>query len=122
EGRVQLLTLPALALRAKLSADLQVQCGVLSPLSNQLALGGSDGTMRFVAIEHFDHGPLFASATPGSRQTATKFHKMLGRSSVVHFYQCLCPVCQKSFELPGVLLAEPVTCPACRRRLRIKIS
>jgi hypothetical protein len=75
--------------------------------------------VRFVAIDGFDATPLTITATRHTRRTATKFQKLFGRSQLVFYYQCLCPVCRHPFELAEVRPGLQIPCPSCKRQLRL---
>jgi hypothetical protein len=118
-GRLTLHTLPDLTEQAELVTRLAVQCAELSPSGGQIALGCGDGRVHLVAVEGFDHSPLVVNAIQTSRRTATVLQRLFGRSRLTQAYQCTCPVCRQSFELPGYDPSRAEPCPNCQRRLRI---
>jgi hypothetical protein len=84
-----------------------------------MALGCGDGWTRFVALEGFENIPLLVTPTQTSRMQASLFERLLGKRRVILAYQCTCPVCRQSFELPGTTPGQTAACPHCSRDLRI---
>ena len=75
--------------------------------------------MRFVGVEGFDSAPLAIAATQVLRSSATLLQKLFGMSKTTPIYQCTCPACRQSFELPGTGTGQAVPCPTCRRQVRV---
>jgi WD40 repeat protein len=118
EGRVILFTLPGLEPQSQLSTRLPMQCGALSAGGTQLALGGSDGQVRFVAVEGLGDRPLLVTATQSTREVASGWQRLLGRRRVASVFTCTCPSCRRPIELLETLPIEPIPCPHCRQALR----
>jgi WD40 repeat protein len=118
KGRLMQYSVPDLQLQGQLALQSPVQCGALSPSGSQLAVGGEDGRVRFVAIEGCEGQPLVVTASETSRRTASRFQSLFGRSSVVKVYACVCPACRHSAEFLDLLPSAPAPCPHCRRPLR----
>src|SRR5262249_58483459 len=97
-GRVHLFSLPGLQPQVALVLEQPVQCGALSPGGRQLALGGEDGVVRFVAVEGSEERPLVVTATQSLRVTATRLQKLFGRSTRTLVYSCTCPSCRHPVE------------------------
>jgi len=117
-GQVHLFSMPGLQPQVALVLQQPVQCGALSPDGRQLALGGEDGVVRFVAVEGGEERPLVVTATQSLRVTATRLQKLFGRSTRTLVYSCTCPSCRHPVERLGKLSADPFPCPKCRRPLR----
>lgn len=116
-GHVTLHAVPSLGIEDEVATGLVVQAAALSSSGAQLALGGSDGRVYFLAVDGFDSDPLAVTATQSIRMTATLFDRLLGRSRPTFIYQGTCPACRAVFELAK---QETTTfCPSCRRTLRI---
>jgi WD40 repeat protein len=118
-GHVRLFSLPELGVEAELATAIGVECAALAPSGQQLALGGSDGRVYFVAITGFDAAPLLITATHTSRRTATSIQRLFGRSRLTHAFLCTCPACRQPFEVPDCVPNQPAPCPNCQRPLRI---
>ncbi|MBI1913840.1 MAG: hypothetical protein HYS12_03740 [Planctomycetes bacterium] len=118
EGSVILFSLPELLPQFQLSVRLPVQCGALSVGGTQLALGSSDGQVRFVAIEGLEDRPLLVTATRSTREMSAGWQRLLGRRRVASVFTCTCPSCRQPIELLETLPTEPVLCPHCRQALR----
>ncbi len=117
-GQVALYSVPELQLQAQTTTDHLAQCGTLSPCGQQLAVGGEDGRVRFVAIEGGENRPLVVTATESVRKTASGLQKFFGRSTLTRVYSCACPVCRRPVELLERLPNTPSPCPHCHRPLR----
>src|SRR5205085_12078981 len=117
-GRVTVYSVPELQLQSQLLLNWPIQCAALSPSGQQLALGGEDGGVRFVAIEGCEDRPLVVTATERTRKTASRMQQFFGRSTLTHVYSCACPACQKPLEILDHLPTVPTPCPYCRRQLR----
>jgi WD40 repeat protein len=121
-GRLRLFSVPDLKEQTSLDMGLPILCGDLAPSGAQLALGGADGKIHFVAVDGFDRAPLVVTATRTSRRTATPLQRLLGKSRMVPAYSCTCPACRQSFELLGKNFTSQTLCPRCRRQLRISVG
>jgi WD40 repeat protein len=121
-GRLQLFSLPGLNVETELATGLGVECAEMAPAGNQVALGGSDGRVHFVALGGFDDVPLLVTATLTSKRTATPLQRLFGKSRVTRAYLCTCPACRKPFEFPDHLPAQPAPCPNCNRKLRVRTA
>jgi WD40 repeat protein len=117
-GCITVYSVPELQLQAQLELGWPIQCAALSPSGLQLALGGEDGLVRFVAIEGCEDRPLVVTATERTRKTASRMQQFFGRSTVTHVFACSCPACQKPIEILDRLPTVPAPCPHCRRPLR----
>jgi WD40 repeat protein len=119
QGRLRLYALPELAVRGELATGQRMQCAELAPSGGQIALGCENGRVQFVTVAGFDEAPLLAPAARGTRYTATRLQRLLGRQRLIHIYCCTCPVCQQTFELGREEAGRLQVCPGCRRKLRI---
>ncbi len=117
-GRLFLLGVPGMDLRAELRTRLKVMCGALAPSGLQVALGCEDGRVRIVQLEDVAQGSLLVTATQHLKEETTLFTRMLGRTKTVRTYQYACPACRHAVESP-TLPAEDFTCTDCGRPLRI---
>src|SRR5262245_31319851 len=79
---------PDLQLQVQLELGQAVQCGALSPSGQQLALGGEDGLVHFVAVEGTEVRPLVVTAMQSMRVTTTRLQKLFGRSTRTLVYSC----------------------------------
>jgi WD40 repeat protein len=116
-GRVLLLSVPGLDVRARLETGLPVQCGALAPAGGQAALGCDDGRVHRVAVEGFESSALVVTPTRVPRETTSMLGRFLGKPRVTNTYRYTCPACRHAAEakaLPG----GPFPCPGCRRALR----
>lgn len=118
-GRLTVHAVPSLQDRSELVTRLPVQCAALAPSGSQLALGCSDGKVRFVAVEGLDGASLAITATQSSKRTSTALQRLFGKSSLTQTFQCICPACRQTFELPQGVSGQSAPCPNCRRNLRI---
>jgi hypothetical protein len=118
-GRVRLHTVPDLEVVGELATGLKVECADLSPSNAQIALGCKGGQVERIAVDDFDRAPLAVTVTEANRRTATRLQRLLGKSTVVNFFQCRCPVCRQFFELSTSDPAQQTPCPSCQRRLRV---
>lgn len=118
-GRITLHRLPSLEIETEQVTHLPVHCAALSPSGAQIALGCSDGRLRFVAVDGYDSEPLVVTALQTSQRRSGILHRMLGRGGTIHTFHCVCPACRQSFQLPGNPAGQPEPCPNCRRPLRV---
>jgi WD40 repeat protein len=118
EGRLTLLSVPELGLQSQLASRCPVQCGELAPWGGQVALGCSDGQVRFVAVEGLEDQPLVVTAKRTTRRTASRWQRLFGRSQETCVFECTCPTCRRPVEQREKLPSEPTPCPHCRRPLR----
>jgi WD40 repeat protein len=118
-GFLQMFSIPELQPQGEFTTRMPVLCGDLSPSGGQIALGCSDGGVCLVAVDGFDTTPLMVTPTQSSRQTANLLERLLGKHRLIPTYECTCPACRQSFELPTQVPDQPASCPACRRSLRL---
>jgi WD40 repeat protein len=118
-GRLTVHCLPDLQVRAELHTGLPVQCADLAPSGAVLALGCTDGRVCLVAVEGVEAAPLVVTASKTVRSADGVLRRLLGRSKPQVVYQCTCPACRRSFELPGEDTRQPTPCPGCRRQVRV---
>jgi hypothetical protein len=117
-GRLLLLGLPDFAVQAQVQAPFKALCGELAPSGAQLALGGEDGRVHFVAVDGLEEASLVVTATQRFKEEATLFGRLLGTRRRTRTYQYTCPSCRQTVEA-AQLPSETVACPRCRRRLRV---
>lgn len=124
DGLLTLLSVPGFEVQDQLALEIKTQCGALAPIADQLALGGDDGRVRFVAIEGFEEAALPVTIKQGVRQTSSGFDRFFGRTRSVPTFQFACPACREAREQTGSPPEGEFACPACNRRLRVasKIS
>jgi WD40 repeat protein len=118
-GRVSLWQLPQLVETSVLDLAAPVYCAELDPTGSIVAVGTGEGQVCLVAVDGFDQAPLIVTPTRTSRRTATALQRLFGSSTLKRTYQCTCPVCRNTFELPQAAPGLPAGCPHCRRRLRL---
>jgi WD40 repeat protein len=118
EGWLTIFSAPDLETQEEIETELPVQCAELSPSATMIALGCTDGRVRFVAVGGVDMAPLTVSATPTLRQVNSPLGFLFGKSKVRQAFACTCPACQQTFELDR-LPDDPKPCPHCRRILRL---
>jgi WD40 repeat protein len=119
DGLLTLLNAPGFEVQDQLALDAKALCGALSPLADQLAIGGEDGRVRFIAIEGFEEAPLPLTVTQGVRQTKTGLDRLFGRTRAQPTYRFACPACRSETEAIGPAPSVEFACPACGRRLRV---
>jgi WD40 repeat protein len=117
-GRVFLFALPSFQVQAQIQAPAHVLAGDLSPSGAQLALGGEDGGVHFVAIEGYENASLVVTAVQTVREQATILDRMFGTKRMAKLFEYRCPACRQTVESPS-LPSRPVACPKCRRQLRV---
>ena len=118
KGRLTLYSVPELQVVTRIALPSPAQCGALAPSGEQLAVGGEDGTVRFVAIEGCAERPLVVTATESTRRTASTLQRLFGRSTAQKVYAWVCPACRQAGEFVEKLPGTPSPCPACQRMLR----
>jgi WD40 repeat protein len=117
-GLIAIYAVPELQLQTQLMVGSPIQCAALAPSGQQLAIGGEDGLVRFVAIEGYEDRPLVVTATERTRKTASRMQQFFGRSTLTNVYSFSCPACHKPIEILDRLPTAPAPCPHCRRSLR----
>jgi WD40 repeat protein len=117
-GRLFLVSLPSFEMQSQLTTPYRVMCGDLSPAGSALALGGEDGLVHFVAVEGFEDVSLVVTARENLREGATMLDRFFGKTRMTRMYEYTCPACRNVAEV-ATLPAQPVSCPRCRRRLRV---
>jgi hypothetical protein len=117
-GRLGLYQLPNLEPISTIQTGQAIQCAELAPSGALLTLGGSDGRVRFVAVEGFDSGPLAVTARRSQLEPPGLLRRLLGRRKPTLAYHCTCPACREPVELSATAPAEPTPCPNCRRSVR----
>lgn len=121
DGVVRLFTLPQLEPAGELATGLAVTCCDLASSGAQLAIGDANGAAHFVAVEGFDRAPLSVTATRSTRRTATRLQRLMGKSSDVDIFVCVCPVCRKPVELSEADPSAKARCPHCGRGLKVSV-
>ena len=114
-GRMFLLGVPGMELRADLRTRRKVMCGALAPSGLQIALGCR---VRFVALDDLEQGSLMVTATQCLKEESTMLSRLLGRTKTVQTFQYSCPACRHAIESAKLPTADFV-CASCARRLRI---
>jgi hypothetical protein len=117
-GRLFLMSSPSFQIQAQLKTPFKVMSGELSPSGLQLALGGEDGIVYFIAVEGFEGASLVVTPTQSIKQEANLFDRFLGKTRLTRTFTFTCPVCRQSVEAPA-LPTQVVACPRCRRGLRV---
>lgn len=118
-GFLTLLQVPSLSIEGEMPLRLPVQCGDLSPSGSLLVLGCRSGQLALLQLDGLENVPLAVTASRSYRATATMLQRLFGQRQLTAVYQCICPVCRKSFELLDDAAKKPTTCPTCRRAIRI---
>jgi WD40 repeat protein len=118
EGWLTLFSAPDLETQEEIDTGLPIQCAELAPVGTVIALGCTDGRVRFVSVGGVESAPILASATPITKKSNSAFSFLMGKKAIRRTFNCTCPACQQSFELTDHLPEEPRPCPNCRRRLR----
>lgn len=117
-GRVFLFSLPGFQVQAQLHLPSRVVSGDLSPSGERLALGGEDGSVRFVALDGYEHASLVVTAYQRTREQATILDRVFGKTRLARMFAYSCPACRQEMEVPA-LPSRPVACPGCQRQLRV---
>lgn len=121
-GRVAIHSIPQLTEQGELNVRLPLQCATLAPSGAQIALGCDDGRVRFLAVDGLEESAFFITPTRTSQRTTTTLGRLFGKSKVQHAYNCVCPVCRHSFQLPEASAQQPRHCPHCKRPLRLSAA
>lgn len=116
-GRVFLMTTPSFQVQAQLQVPFKPISGELAPGGGQLALGGEDGVVHFVAVEGLEELPLVVTPTHGVRQATSFFGRVFGRGSARRTFRYTCPACRREVEAEA--LPSLTHCPHCHRHLRV---
>jgi WD40 repeat protein len=117
-GRLFLMAAPSFEVLAQAQTPFKVMCGELAPSGTQLALGGEDGRVHFVAVEGLEGASFVVAATPNFKPQANLFERFLGKTRMTRTWTWFCPACRHSVE-SATLPTGPVACPQCRRPLRV---
>ncbi len=117
-GRLFLMSSPTFEVQAQLQTPFKVLCGDLAPSGMQLALGGEDGLVHFVALDGFEETSLVITATPNVREEAGILDRFLGKTRYTRTWNYTCPACRQHVEITK-LPADSVPCPRCARLLRV---
>jgi WD40 repeat protein len=117
-GRLVLLKLPDLRQQSELVTRLSVQCAALSPTGNQIAVACNNGRVRFIAVDGVESSPLLVGVTRTGKRVASPWQKLFGKSSLVYSYQCTCPACRQTFDLPQPEKGQDLACAHCKHQLR----
>jgi WD40 repeat protein len=120
-GRIALHALPNLEIQTDLVTRLAVLSVDVDLTESRLALGCGDGKVRFIGLEDFANSPLRATATHTVRR-GTALQRLFGKERLTEAYECTCPACFQSFDLPGVTPNQSTPCPHCRRKLRLNAA
>lgn len=118
-GRLTVHQVPSLEEQMELVTHLPTQCADLAPSAGQLALGCSDGRVRFLAVDGLDGKPMIVNVTQTSRRTQTTLQRLLGKSRITQFYHCICPACRTLVDLPTGAAGVSAQCPHCHQTLRV---
>jgi len=117
-GTVSLLSTPDLQVQDELQLGAGPLGADLSPAGAELAVGGEDGLVRFVAVDGLEESALVVAAGRRVREASGVLGRLLGKPRLSYVYEFTCPACRRSSESP-TLPSQPFACPACRRTLRI---
>jgi WD40 repeat protein len=117
-GRLFLMSSPSFQVQAQIQTPFKVLCGDLAPSGMQLALGGEDGLVHFIALEGFEDASFIIPATPNVRQEAGILDRFLGKTRLTRTWNYTCPACRQQIETT-TLPAGPVACPRCSRLLSV---
>lgn len=118
-GGITILDVPTLEVKATLITNVATSCTAMSASTRQVALGSPTGGVTFVGVDDLASPPLTVPVTRTAKKTQSTLGRLVGVSSVVYTYHGNCPACRAAFDFPGIDPAKPVTCPTCRRDLRI---
>jgi WD40 repeat protein len=117
-GRLFLLSLPGLEVQTQMDLPFRAMCGKLAPTGTQLALGGEDGLVYFLAVEGLEGVSLVVTARQSYKEHASVLARLFGSTKLRRMYEYTCPSCRQTMEVP-TLPAQPVACRKCRRSLRV---
>ncbi len=117
-GWLALLAVPTFEMRMDLQTGLKPMCGDQAPSGEQFVLGCEDGSLRYVAIEGYEHAPLFVTPSQTIENTTTFFDRLFGKTRMTKTYHYTCPICRHAAQAL-TLPQKPVVCPMCARQLRV---
>jgi WD40 repeat protein len=117
-GRLFLMSSPSFQVQSQTQTPFKVLCGDLAPSGLQLALGGEDGLVHFVALDGFEEACMVVSATPTVRQEAGILDRFLGKTRYTRTWNYTCPACRHSVETTKLPI-DLVPCARCSRLLRV---
>lgn len=118
-GRLFLMTTPSFEVQAQVQAPFKAMCGDLSPNGAQLALGGEDGVVHFLAVEGLEEASLVVTPKESVKEESSFLGRVFGRPSVRRTLSYTCPACRRAVE--AAALPPQTHCPFCRRRLRVNV-
>ena len=117
-GRLFLLSVPSFQVQTQVQTPFRVMCGELAPSGVQMALGGDDGAVYFVAVDGFETTSLVVTARQSLKEQASVLGRFFGTTKLRRMYEYTCPACRQKMEAPTLPL-QPVACGKCRRSLRV---
>lgn len=117
-GRLFLMSVPSFQVQMQVQTPFKVMCGELSPSGSLLVLGGEDGHVHFVAIEGFENASLVVTPVQNLKPQSGLFDRFFGTTRMKRTFSYTCPSCRQVVE-SNSMPAQIVSCPRCRRRLRI---
>jgi WD40 repeat protein len=117
-GRVFLMSCPTFEIQDQLQAPFRPLCGDLAPSGMQLALGGEDGFVHFIAVDGFENSYLMVAASQNVKPQATMLDRFLGKTRLTRTWTWTCPACRQQSESTA-LPTQLVACPRCARYLRV---
>jgi WD40 repeat protein len=119
DGWLVLWSLPDFEVQTEFDSGVKTMCAALAPSGSQIALGGENGFIHFVAIDGTDQAPLFVTPTQTTRlQAGNVFDRLLGKQKMLRAYQYTCPACQRAGEVVK-FPDEDLRCGGCKRLLRL---
>jgi WD40 repeat protein len=118
-GWLVLLGIPSFEVEADLQTGQIPMCGDQAPSGELFALGGEDGTIRFVQVEEYGHAPLFVTPSQIMEESSNFLDKLLGKKRMTTLFRYVCPICRYETRVPK-LPDKPVGCPMCTRQLRFR--
>jgi WD40 repeat protein len=118
-GRLFLMTTTSFQVQAQVQAPFKAMCGDLAPGGAQLALGGEDGVVHFLAVEGLEEASLVVTPKESVREEASFLGRVFGRPSVKRTLSYTCPACRRAVE--AAALPPQTHCPFCRRSLRVHV-
>ena len=118
-GRITVHVAPGLGRIGDLVTKLPSGAAGVSPTCHQLALAGTDGRVRLVAIEGLENATLHITALQSLQRRAKGLQKLFGGTSLTYTYTCVCPACRSSLALSAATPGQTMKCPSCKRSLRI---
>jgi WD40 repeat protein len=117
-GWLALLSVPSFEMRTDLQTGLHPMCADQAPSGEQFVLGCEDGSLHFVALEGYEHAPLFVTPSQTTEETTTFFGRLLGKTRLTTTYHYTCPICRNEAHAES-LPDKPIKCPMCTRQLRV---